>query len=117
MQHDVRASREAAGTSSSAVKSSIQLETWLYRRQEKSKTVRACQNTLRTAEELTKENVLSTVGEQACCDARPSRIRLTHRKSESHSTVRDACWRKHRRGACKQHRLEARRCLRQSERG
>ena len=24
----------------------------------------------------------------ACCDARPSRIRLTHRKSESHGTVR-----------------------------
>ena len=38
MQHDVRASMEAAGTSSSAVKSSIQLETWLYRRQANSKT-------------------------------------------------------------------------------
>ena len=33
-------------------------------------------------EDLTKEVVLSTVGEQACCDARPSRIRLTHRKSD-----------------------------------
>ena len=74
MQHDVRASREAAGTSSSAVKSSIQLETWLYRRQANSKILRACQNTPRTAEELTKEIVLSTVGEQAYCDARPSRI-------------------------------------------
>ena len=88
MQHDVRASREAAGTSSSTVKSSIQLETWLYRRQANSKILRACQNTPRTAEELTKEIVLSTVGEQACCDARPSRIRLTHRKSEPHGTVR-----------------------------
>ena len=88
MQHDVRASREAAGTSSSAVKSSIQLETWLYRRQANSKTLRACQNTPPTAEELTKKIVLSTVSEQACCDARPSRIRLTHRKSESHGTVR-----------------------------
>ena len=74
MQHDVRASREAAGTSSPAVKS--------------SQTLRACQNTPRTAEELTKEIVLSTVGEEACCDARPSRIRLTHRESESHGTVR-----------------------------
>ena len=87
MQHDVRASREAAGTSSSEVKSSIQLETWLYIRQANSKTLRACQNTSRTAEELTEEIVLSTVGKQACCDARPSRIRLTHRKSESHGTV------------------------------
>ena len=40
------------------------------------------------AEDLTKEIVLSTVGERACCDARPSRISLTHRKSESHGTVR-----------------------------
>ena len=32
--------------------------------------------------------MLSTVGERACCDARPSRIRLTHRESESHGTVR-----------------------------
>ena len=37
---------------------------------------------------MTKETVLSTVGERACCDARPSRIRLTHRKSELHGTVR-----------------------------
>ena len=73
-QHDVRASRDAAGTSSPAVKS--------------SQTLRACQNTPRTAEELTKEIVLSTVGEQACGDARPSRIRLTYRESESHGTVR-----------------------------
>ena len=28
------------------------------------------------------------MGEIACCDASPSRIRLTHRKSESHGTVR-----------------------------
>ena len=88
MPHDVRASREAAGTSSRAVKSSIQKGTWLYRRQADPKALRACQNTPRTAEDLTKETVLSTVGEQACCDARPSRIRLTHRKSESHGTVR-----------------------------
>ena len=88
MQHDVRASREAAGTSSPAVKSSIQKGTWLNRRQADSKTLHACQNTLWAAENLTKEIVLSTVGEQACCDARPSRIRLTHRKSESHGTVR-----------------------------
>ena len=83
MQHDVRASREAAGTSSPAVKSSIQKETWLYRRQADSKTLHARQNTPRAEEDLTKETVLSTVGERACCDARPSRIRLTHRKSES----------------------------------
>ena len=88
MQHDVRASRETAGTSSPAMKSSTQKETWLYRRQADSKTLRACQKTLWAAEDLTKETVLSTVGEQACCDARPSRIRLTHRKSESHGTVR-----------------------------
>ena len=88
MQHDVRASREAAGTSSPAVKSSIQKETWLYRRQADSKTLHACQNTPRAAEDLTKETVLGTVGERTCCDARPSRIRLTHRKSESHGTVR-----------------------------
>ena len=55
MQHDVRASREAAGTSSSAVKSSIQKGIWLYRRQADPKTLRACQNTSWTAEELTKE--------------------------------------------------------------
>ena len=88
MQHDVRASREAAGTSSPAVKSSIQKGTWLYRRQADPKALRACQKTLWAAEDLTKEIVLSTVGGQACCDARPSRIRLTHRKSESHGTVR-----------------------------
>ena len=70
------------------MKSSIQKKTWLYRRQADSKTLRACQNTLWAAEDLTKETMLSTVGEQACCDARPSRIRLTHRKSESHGTVR-----------------------------
>ena len=45
MQHEVRASREAAGTSSPAVKSSIQKRTWLYRRQADSKTLRACQKT------------------------------------------------------------------------
>ena len=33
MQHDVRASSEAAGTSSTAKGSSMQKETWLYRRQ------------------------------------------------------------------------------------
>ena len=88
MQHDVRASREAVGTSSPAVKPSIQKGTWLYRRQADPKVLRACQNTPRPAEHLTKETVLSTVGERACCDARPSRIRLTHRKSESHGTVR-----------------------------
>ena len=84
----MRASREAAGTSFTAMKSPIQLETWLFRRQADSKTLRECQNTSWTAEQLTKEIVLSTVGEQACCDARPSRIRLTHRKSKSHGTVR-----------------------------
>ena len=91
MQHDVRASREAAGTSSPAMGPSIQKETWLNRRQTDPKTQYACQNTCRAAEDLTKETVLSTVGEhseRACCDARPLRIRLTHRKSESHSTVR-----------------------------
>ena len=91
MQHDVRASRKAAGTSSPAMESSIQKETWLYRRQADSKTLRACQNTLRAAEDLTKETVLSTVekhSRRGCCDARPSRIRLTYRKSESHGTVR-----------------------------
>ena len=48
-------------------------------------------NTHRAEEELTKETVSSTEGEhseRACCDARPSRIRLTPRKSESHGTVR-----------------------------
>ena len=71
MQHDVRASREAAGTSSPAVKSSIQKGTWLYRRQADSKTLRACQKTLWAAEDLTKDTVLSTVGEQAVlrCEA------------------------------------------------
>ena len=57
MQHDVRASREAAGTSSPAVKSSIQKETRLCRRQADSKTLHACQNTPRAAEDLTKETV------------------------------------------------------------
>ena len=84
MQHDVRASREAAGTSSSAMGPSIQKETWLNRRLADSKTLHACQNTFRAAEDLTKEIVFSTVGEhrkRACCNARPSGIRLTHRKS------------------------------------
>ena len=57
MQHDARASREAAGTSSPAMESSIQKETWLYRRQADSKTLHACQNTLWAAEDLTKETV------------------------------------------------------------
>ena len=90
MQHDVRASRDAAGTSSPAMKSSIQKKTWLYRRQADSKTLRACQNRPRPAEDVTKETVLSTVekhSRRACCDARSSRIRLTYRK-ESHGTVR-----------------------------
>ena len=69
MQHDVQASRE--GTSSLAVKSSIQKGTWLYRRQAESKTLRACQNTPQAAEDLTKETMLSSVGEIAClrCEA------------------------------------------------
>ena len=41
--HDVRASRKAAGRSSPAMESSIQEETWLYRRQADSKSLRACQ--------------------------------------------------------------------------
>ena len=71
MQHDVRASREAAGTSSPAVKSSIQQGAWLCRRQANPKALRACQNTPRPAEDLTKETVLSIVGEQAVlrCEA------------------------------------------------
>ena len=84
MQHDVRAFREAAGTSSPAVKSSIQKGTWLYRRQADSKTMRACQKTLWAAEDLTKETVMSTVGEIACCDA--------HTESQSHTALSDACW-------------------------
>ena len=91
VQHDVQASREAAGTTSPAMGSSMQKETWLYRRQADPKTLHALQNTSRAAEDLTKETVLSIVGEhgrRACCDARPSRITLTHRESESHSTVR-----------------------------
>ena len=58
---------------------SIQKETWLYRRQTDLKTLHDCQNTLRSAVDLTKEIVLSIVGEQgrrACCDAKPSRITL-----------------------------------------
>ena len=70
MQHDVRASREAAGTISPAVRSSIHKETCQYRRQADTKTLRACQNTPREEEELTGGTVLSTVGERACCDAR-----------------------------------------------
>ena len=90
VQYDVQASRETAGTSSPAMGPSIQKQTWLYRRQADPKTL-ACQNTPRAAEDLTKETVLSTVvkhGRRACCDARPSQITLTHRKSESHGTVR-----------------------------
>ena len=81
VQHDVQASREAAGTSSPAMGPSIQKETCLYRRQADPKSPHACQNTPLAAEDLTKEMVLSTVGEhgrRACCD-RPSRITLTHR--------------------------------------
>ena len=91
VQHDVQASREVAGTSSPAMGPSIQKETWLFRRQADPKTLHAGQNTPRAAEDLTKETVLSTVGEhgrRACCDARPSRSTLTHRESESHGTVR-----------------------------
>ena len=56
MRHDVRASREATGTRSSAMKSSIQKETWLYRCQADSETLRACQKTLWAAEELCVEH-------------------------------------------------------------
>ena len=45
VQHDVQASREAAGTSSPAIGPSIQKETCLYRRQADPKTLHACQNT------------------------------------------------------------------------
>ena len=82
---------DGIGTSSPAMGPSVQKETWLYRRQADPKTLHACQNTSRAAEDLTKETVLSTLGEhgrRACCDARPSRIRLTNRKSESHGTIR-----------------------------
>ena len=66
MQHDVRASREAAGTSSPAVKSSIQKEPWLCRRQADSKTLHACQNTHRPAEGLTKEIVCGQTSVLRC---------------------------------------------------
>ena len=88
--HDVQASREAAGTSSPAMGPSIQKETWLHRRQADPKMLYACQNTPRAGGDLFNETVLSTVGKHgrpACCDARPSRITLTNRKSESHGTV------------------------------
>ena len=91
VQHDVQASRKAVGTSSPAMGPSMQKETWPYRRQADPKTLHACQNTPRAGEDLAKETVLSTVGEhcrRACCDARPSRITLTNRKSESHGNVR-----------------------------
>ena len=77
MQHDAPASREAAGTSSPATGSSMQEETWLYRRQTDPKTLHAQHS--------------SSAGkhsERACCNSRPSRIRLTNGKSESHGTVR-----------------------------
>ena len=91
MHHDVQASREANGTSSPAMETSTHKETCLHRRQADPKMLYACKNTPRAAEELTKEPVLGTVGKhsrRACCDARPSWITLTHRKSESHGTVR-----------------------------
>ena len=97
MQHDVRAPREAAGTSTSAVKSSIQKGTWLYRRQADSIMLRACQNTPRTAEELTKE-IVWAIKRVATRDHRGSDW---HTESQSHTALSDACWRKHRRGACK----------------
>ena len=71
MQHEVRASREAAGTSSPAMGSSIQKETWLCRSQADPKTLHACRNTPWAAEDLTKAPVLSTVGKHSrrtCCD-------------------------------------------------
>ena len=71
------ACRAGIGTSSPAMGPSIQKETWAYRRQADPKTLHAQHS--------------GTVVEHdrpACCDARPSRIRLTHRKSKSHSTVR-----------------------------
>ena len=70
---------------------STQKETWPCRRQTDPKTLHACRNTPRAAEDLTQETVLRIVGEhgrRACCDARPSRITLTNRKSESQGTVR-----------------------------
>ena len=95
----MQASGEVAGTSASSMGSSIQStmfvicpnETWLYRRQADPKTLHACQNTPWAVEDLTKETALCTAGKhdsQACCDARPSRITLTHRESESHGIVR-----------------------------
>ena len=90
-QQDVRASRKAAGTSSPAMGPSIQKETWAYRRQADPKTLHAQHS-----------SIVEKHGRRACCDARPSRIRLTHRKSES--ALSDACPRWHRRGACGKHR-------------
>ena len=51
IQHDVRALRE---------RKSILGGLWLFRRQADPEALRACQNTLWPAEELTKETVLST---------------------------------------------------------
>ena len=69
MQHDVRASREAVGTGSPAKGSSIQ--------KAEPKPLHAQHS-----------STLGKHSRRACCDARPSRIRLTNGKSESHGTVR-----------------------------
>ena len=55
---------------------------WLYKRQADSKTLRACQNTPQEEEDLTDQ------GNCVKHCERTSVFALTHRKSESHGTVR-----------------------------
>ena len=93
VQHDVQASREIAGTSSPAVGPSMQKKPGCPDARQTRKRCMRVRTHLWAAEEAIKETVLSTVGEhdsQACCgcDARPSRITLTHGASESHGTVK-----------------------------
>ena len=101
-QHDVRASREVAGTGASSTRaSSIQFpmfvvnpgETWMFNHQADPKTLYVYTDTDRAAEELTGKSVSCTVERYSshildCSVARQSRIALVYREVESHGIVR-----------------------------
>ena len=99
-QHDVRASRDVAGTGASSTgASSIQDvtfvvhpgETWVFNYQADPKTQYVYTDTDGAAEELTGKTVLCTAGKhdsQAGSDVRQSRNALSSREAESHGIVR-----------------------------
>ena len=96
-QHDVRASREVAGTGASSLQFVAFVvhpgETWVFNYQADPKTLYVYTDTDGAAEDLTGKFVSSTVERYGshildCSAAEQSRIALAQRETESHGIVR-----------------------------